>query len=107
MLKNILLLTAFSTFAVIVIVAFDVYHKIQISSLPENTKKRVIPIAPNFDTKTLDSLKSRVPIVVSIEGKSQVVSEDTKTATLTPSPTITPTLSLTQQSVATTSVIPR
>lgn len=93
MLKNFLYLTAFSTFVVIVIVALDVYHKYQVSSLKENTKRRVVSISPNFDDKTLESLKNRVPITVSLEGKSTVVSVDSKSAQLTPTPTISITFS--------------
>ena len=95
MLKNFLYLTAFSTFVVIVIVALDVYHKYQVSSLKENTKRRVISISPNFDEKTLESLKSRVPINVTLEGKSTVVSVDSKSGDLTPTPTIS--ISFSQQ----------
>ena len=95
MLKNFLYLTAFSTFVVIVIVALDVYHKYQVSSLKENTKRRVISISPNFDEKTLESLKSRVPINVTLEGKSTVVSVDSKSGVLTPTPTIS--ISFSQQ----------
>ena len=102
MLKNFLLLTAFSTFVVIVIVGLDVFHKYQVSTLKENTQKRVLPISPNFDNDTLEGLKKRIPISVSLEGKSSVVSEDTSsggTPTPTPSSALTPTGSLLQQQV--------
>lgn len=104
MLKNLLLLTAFSTFAVIVIIAFDVYHKIQVSSLSENTKVRVVPIPSNFDIKTIGSLKKRTPISVSLIDKSSVVSEDSKSPASNPSPTpeegslVAPTIAVSQQS---------
>lgn len=104
MLKNFLLLTAFSTFVVIVIIALDVYHKIQVSSLPENTKKRIIPIPSNFDTQTLESLKTRKPISGNIEGKSAVVSEDTKNPT-SPTPIPTVTITILQQVTSSDSAI--
>lgn len=105
MLKNFLLLTAFSTFVVIVIVALDVFHKYQVSSLKENTKRRVVSISPNFDTDTMESLRNRKPIIVGLEGKSAVVSEDSSSGTTpTPSPTSTlsptPTTILLQQPTA-------
>lgn len=107
MLKNFLLLTAFSTFVVIVIVSLDVFHKYQISSLKENTQRRVVSISPNFDTETIEGLRERVPISATIEGKSGIISEDTSTGakvTPTPSPTtlpsIIPTSSLQQQPTA-------
>lgn len=78
MLKNLLLLTGFSTFAVIIIVGFNIYHNLTISSLPDTTQIRIIPIKPTFDKETITKLRDRVPLSVSLIGKSEVVSEDSK-----------------------------
>lgn len=90
MLKNLLYLTGFSTFVVIVIIALDVYHNYELSQLPPITQKNIIPISKNFDTKTLDELKKREAITVNLQNKSTVVSEDSKdtTSSVTPSPNI-------------------
>ena len=103
MLKNLLLLTGFSTFSVIIIIAFDVYHKIQISSLSENTKVRVISIPPTFDNKAIVDLKKRTPITVNLTDKSSVTSEDSKSTATNPAPSpnegllATPTITTSQQ----------
>ncbi|MDO8270140.1 MAG: hypothetical protein Q7T54_05740 [Candidatus Levybacteria bacterium] len=92
MLKNLLLLSAFSTFVVIILVGLDIYHKNNISSLQDTTKRNILPIDPKFDKSTLDQLKKRDPITVSLTGKSSVISEDSKPTSRglnSPSPTIT------------------
>lgn len=97
MLKNLLLLSGFSTFVVIVIVGLNVYHSSVASKVPLTTQIRVIPIPATFDSKTIDELKKRTPVIVSLRGKSGIVSEDTKKASEsavpvieTPAPTIVP-----------------
>ena len=97
MLKNLLLLSGFSTFVVIVIVGLNVYHGSVTSKVPSITKVRVVTIPNNFDIKTIDELKKRTPVIVSLKGKSGIVSEDTKKASgsatpirITPAPTILP-----------------
>lgn len=87
MLKNLLLLSGFSTFVVIIIIGLDIYHGYTLSSLPATTQKHVESIVPNFDKKTLNELKKRVPIQVSLQDKSTVVSDDSKETQTTPSPT--------------------
>ena len=87
MLKNLLLLTGFSTFVVVVIIGLNIYHDHELSSLPSSTQIHVTAITPNFDTKTLDALKKRSSIDVSLQEKSAVVSEDSKQTTTLPTPT--------------------
>lgn len=88
MLKNLVILSAFSTFAVIVIIGLNIFHTYTLSSLPQTTQIHVIPIPSSFDKKTLNELKKRAPIKVSIDGKSEVVSEDSKSTTVSPTPSI-------------------
>lgn len=84
MLKNLILLTGFSTFVVIVIVSLNVYHNYSLSSLPGTTQTHVTSISPNFDKKTLETLEKRTPISVSLDEKSKVVSEDSKSTSTLP-----------------------
>ena len=98
MLKNLFLLSGFSTFVVIVIIGLNVYHNSITSTVPSTTQIHVVPIPASFDSKTVDDLKKRTPIIVSLKEKSGIVSEDTKKAsesanipiTITPAPTIVP-----------------
>lgn len=78
MLKNLLLLSGFSTFAVVIIIGLNIYHGFELSSLPSTTQAHVVPIPSTFDKKTLNELKKRVPINVNLQEKSSVVSEDSK-----------------------------
>lgn len=82
MLKNLILLTGFSTFVVIVIVGLNIYHNNSLSSLPGTTQKHVTSISPNFDKKTLESLEKRTPIATDLSEKSKVVSEDSQASTI-------------------------
>ncbi len=91
MLKNLLLLTGFSTFAVIVIVAFNIYHGYTLSSLPAITQKRVVSIPGTFDKDTIKELQKRKPVPVNLQEKTAVVSEDSKTTGATsPTPSVVP-----------------
>lgn len=96
MLKNLLLLSGFSTFAVVIIIALTVWHNYQLSSISQTTQAHVVPIPASFDKKTLNDLKKRKTIDVVIGGKSEIVSSDSQdasaTTTITPSPTIQITL---------------
>lgn len=76
MLKNLLLLSAFSTFVVIVIIALNLFHSYTLSNLSPRTQNRIIPITPTFDKKTLEELKQRKEIDVNLLDRSHVVSED-------------------------------
>ncbi len=96
MLKNLVLLSGFSTFAVVIIIALTVWHNYQLSSISQTTQAHVVPIPASFDKKTLNDLKKRKTIDVVIGGKSEIVSSDSQdasaTTTITPSPTIQITL---------------
>ena len=105
MLKNLILLSGFSTFVVIVIVGLGIYHDYNKSSLMSNTQVHVIAITPGFDKKTLTSLRKRIPVAVNLQEKSSVVSEDSKkTASLTPS--ITPAVNLSKISTNSGAITP-
>ena len=106
MLKNLLLLAGFSTFVVFVIIGLNVFHDHEVSSLPASTQIHVNSITPNFDTKTLDQLKKRTPISVSLLEKSAVVSEDSKQTTILPTPTKSPILPPPSLITASTSAVP-
>lgn len=93
MLKNLLLLTGFSTFVVIIIVGLDVYHKYTLSTLPPKTQKNIVPIESKFDKTTIDSLKKRTPVPVNLQERSSVTSEDSEETTSSPTPGVSPTLS--------------
>jgi hypothetical protein len=102
MLKNLLLLSGFSTFVVIIIIGLNIYHNFTLTALPASTQKHVIPIPQSFDKKTLSELKKRTPIIINLQEKSAVISEDTKEGTpLSPTPSITTQTESSQSAVPT------
>lgn len=92
MLKNLILLSGFSTFAVIVIIGFNIYHGMTQSSLSTVTQTRTDPIPATFDKDTIDKLRERTSVPVNLQEKTTVVSEDSQsTTTTTPTPSALPT----------------
>lgn len=61
----------------------SIYHSAVSSTISETTSKDISPIAPTFDTKTIDKLKERQKIIPSFELKST-----TPTPIALPTPTI-------------------
>lgn len=90
MLKNLLLLSGFSAFAVIVILSFNIYHNYTISSLPKSTQKKVINIPSTFDKKTLSELKKRSAFPVDLFEQTKVLSEDKNPSQTNSSQSATP-----------------
>lgn len=106
MLKNLLLLSGFSTFAVMIIIGLNIYHNYSLSSLPQSTQAHVVPIPATFDKKTLSELKKRKPINVTIQGKSEIVSDDSKETGSGTTPTPSPTVSIQSSKIASVSATP-
>ncbi|MEX2013142.1 MAG: hypothetical protein WD967_01940 [Candidatus Levyibacteriota bacterium] len=61
--KDILLLIISSFSLVVFWIAFNIYHNIVTSTIPENLSVQIFPINPTFDTKTIDALKARTQVV--------------------------------------------
>jgi len=80
MLKNLLLLSGFSTFVVIIIIGLNVYRNLTPSTLRNTTQIKIEPITPDFDTTTLGELKRRVPVRVDLSEESTVISEESTRA---------------------------
>lgn len=76
MLKNLLLLSLFSAFVVVVLIGLEIYHNFQTSSLTSRTQTRVIPIPPTFDKETLEELKTRQAVQVNLSEKTNIISEE-------------------------------
>lgn len=94
MLKNLIYLSGFSLFVVIVIIALNIYHTVTISTLPTITQIRVIQITPTFDKTTIDNLKKRKQISVDLTEKSTITSVDSKSASESAVPEVSPTVAV-------------
>lgn len=57
--NDILILLIPSMLIVILWVVFSIYHNFVTSTIPENLNTQILSISPNFDLKTIESLKSR------------------------------------------------
>jgi len=96
MFKNLILLSGFSTFVVIAIIALNIYHARTDSTLSPLTKERSTPIDATFDQQTLQELRSRNAVPVDLTSRSGVITQDeldaTQGATIArPTVTVTPT----------------
>jgi hypothetical protein len=94
MLKNLIYLSGFSLFVVIVIIALNIYHNSTISTLPAITQTRIIQITPTFDKTTIDNLKKRKQINVDLNEKSTITSVDSKSASESAAVEVTPTVAV-------------
>ncbi|MBI2195809.1 MAG: hypothetical protein HYU48_02085, partial [Candidatus Levybacteria bacterium] len=60
--KDILLLIISSFFLVVFWIAFNIYHNIVTSTIPETLSVQIFPISPTFDKKTINAIKERIQI---------------------------------------------
>lgn len=79
--KDILIIIILLFIFVLVWIGESIYYSGVSSTISENINKDIAPIAPTFDTKTIDMLKSREKIIPSFDLES-----------ITPTPITLPTL---------------
>lgn len=60
--KDILLLIISSFSLVVFWIAFNIYHNIVTSTIPESLSIQIFPISPTFDIKTISALKQRTQV---------------------------------------------
>lgn len=68
--KDILIIIILLFVFVVAWVGFSIYHSVISSTISETTSQDISPIAPTFDTKTIEKLKLRQKITPSFELKS-------------------------------------
>lgn len=87
MLKNLAYLAAFTTFVVLVWISLTIYSIFNGSSINSNVTEQIIPISPNFNNQTIDSLKSRLQIQVDLGQDIATQSAQPTPTPLLPTPT--------------------
>lgn len=87
--KDILIIIILLFIFILVWIGESIYHSAVSSTISETTSKDISPIAPSFDTKTIDKLKKRQKITPSFELE-----------TITPTPITLPTLKVSPQSAS-------
>jgi len=70
-------------------IGFSIRHSAVSSTISEETSKDISPIAPTFDTKTIDKLKKRQKIIPSFE-----------LGNATPTPLVLPTLKISPENAS-------
>ncbi len=85
MIRNILYLSASIAAMVLIFTVVTIYLSATESTILPETTSRIKPIAPSFDTATVNSLSGRKIIPANLEEKSPVAS---KAASTTPEETI-------------------
>lgn len=100
--KDVLLILIPTLIFVFIWIIFSVFHNFVNSTISEATNIQINPIVPDFDTKTINSIKQREGInplytinqVITPTPGSSSPSSPSATPTLIPSPT--PTISVSQ-----------
>lgn len=81
MLKNLLLLSAFTTFVVAVWIGLTIKHNLTDTTISKPTQSHIIPITPGFDIKTISELKKRDTINASLANQTEILAKNsTKSA---------------------------
>lgn len=102
--KDILLLLIPATLLVIAWIVFNIYHNSVTSTISESLSTNILPISPNFDTKTISNLKQREKVVPLFEFKK--IETPTPTSLPTPTPNLIPSPSLNEPTTAVTNIAP-
>lgn len=79
--KDILFLLASTLIVVLLWIIFSVYHNLAVTTISKSTTTQIIPISPDFDTKTIENLKKREKILPIYEIKNVAVNESGTVAT--------------------------
>lgn len=82
--NDILILLIPTMFVVILWIVFSIYHNYVTSTIPENLNTQILSISPDFDVKTIESLKERNVIVPIYQLNASKTETNTQNA---PSPT--------------------
>jgi len=95
--KKLLVLIFLTTFTIICWIALSVYSVFRKSTLPANLQEQLVPLNPDFDQKTLESLKKRSSVsqadlesVPEITNVILLQSAATFSAALSPQPSVSP-----------------
>lgn len=67
MIRGLLFFAILTTFAIIAIIFFNVYHNVTTPKISEVLKIKNIPITPAFDINTLEKLNQRKQININLE----------------------------------------
>lgn len=86
-----LLFLVISTFIIVIAwIGFSIYHNSTTSTIPSQLNTQIIPIPPDFDTKTINTLKAREQVAPIYAGQKTVPTQGaispTPTAVLTTTP---------------------
>jgi hypothetical protein len=106
MKKNDTLLILVPLFIFVVLwIGFSIYHNIITSTISAPLSAQIEPITPNFDTNTIDGLKSReniTPVYTLSVPVQNVIISASPSATPTPTPTPTVVINSNSNTQATT-----
>lgn len=82
--KDILFLLMPVTLLVIAWIVFNIYHNSVTSTISDTLNTNILPITPNFDTKTISNLKERERVTPLF----QIQRAETPTSTSVPTPIV-------------------
>lgn len=76
--KDLLILLTSAFLLVIAWIIFSIYHNSITSTIPKNLNIQIVPISPDFDSKTIEKLKERkniMPLFYTAESQTQPESQ--------------------------------
>lgn len=72
-MRNVILFSAVTFVMVLIWIGFSIYHNQTSSTVAPNIASQIDPIVARFDAKTLESLRARKSIVVSLNQNIQLL----------------------------------
>ena len=101
MKKNDAIFLLIASFVLVFVwISFNILHGLTTSTIPENINQQIIPINPNFDTKTVEKLKSRIKITPILNSPSDTEKQGSEEAVAKTQISPTPSINLTPTKIA-------
>lgn len=70
--KDVLIITILLFIFILIWIGGSIYHNAVSSTISEDVNREILPIAPTFDTKTINKLKSREKITPSFDAREVI-----------------------------------
>lgn len=80
MIRNILYITIFTAFIVLLWIVFSIKYTLDTSTISQQTSIQISPIPPTFDQTTLQELETRSKVNVNLSDPSPYTSSTTRQA---------------------------
>lgn len=92
MIKNLVYLSIFTTFVVLVWISLTIYHALSSTTITKDVGTQITPLKPTFNTSVISNLQARKQITVDLDSNLSTLSAVTPAPNASPAvaPIITP-----------------